>query len=73
MDAPVDLEALARVAAYLDAVRSFARALVTARHVLVGLSCAKVGEHWSGPNDPLWARIGEASDPEILASASEPR
>src|SRR2546425_1226211 len=31
-------------AAYLDAVRSFARALVTARHVVVGLSCAKVGE-----------------------------
>jgi hypothetical protein len=30
-------------AAYLDAVRSFARALVTARHVLVRLSCAKVG------------------------------
>jgi len=27
-------------ASYLDVVRSFARALVTACHVLVGLSCA---------------------------------
>src|SRR6266508_2489163 len=31
-----------------DAVPSFARMLVTARHVFVGLSCAKVGERWSG-------------------------
>src|SRR5882724_6410576 len=38
-------ERYASRAAYLDVVRSFARALVTARHVFVGLSCAKVGEH----------------------------